>query len=106
MKYLLTIAFAFMIFTGNVKAAPLHAYYCFNALETANNVVNAFDGFLNSPASDGMSTHRLYAFPLNGENEITHCMVGEHSGLVHQPAALVGPPYSSLVQDSFTLRCW
>ena len=80
MKYLLTIAFTFMIFTGNVKAAPLHAYYCFNALETANNVVNAFDGFLNSPASDGMSTHRLYAFPLNGENEITHCMVGEHSG--------------------------
>ena len=80
MKYILTIAFAFFIFTGNVKAAPLHAYYCFNALETANNVVSAFDGFLNSPSSEGMSTHRLYAFPLNGENNITHCMVAEHSG--------------------------
>ena len=80
MKYILTIVFAFFIFTGNVKAAPLHAYYCFNALETANNVVSAFDGFLNSPSSEGMSTHRLYAFPLNGENNITHCMVAEHSG--------------------------
>ena len=80
MKFILTIAFAFFIFTGNVKAAPLHAYYCFNALETANNVVSAFDDFLNSSSSDGMSTHRLYAFPLNGENNITHCIVGEHSG--------------------------
>ena len=80
MKYILTIALTFFIFTGNVKAAPLHAYYCFNALETANNVVNAFDNFLNSNSSEGMSTHRLYAFPLNGENNITHCMVAEHSG--------------------------
>ena len=70
MKFILTIAFAFFILTGNVKAAPLHAYYCFNALETANNVVSAFDDFLNSSSSDGMSTHRLYAFPLNGENNI------------------------------------
>ena len=44
MKYILTIAFAFFIFTGNVKAAPLHAYYCFNALETANKIEPTIPG--------------------------------------------------------------
>ena len=64
MKYILTIAFAFFIFTGNVKAAPLHAYYCFNALETANNVVSAFDGFLNSPSSLSLQQQLVNQFVL------------------------------------------
>ena len=78
-KLILSLLVLPFISLGQINAAPLHAYYCFNALDTANTVVNAFDGFLNSPNSEGMSTHRLYAFPLNGENTITHCIVAENS---------------------------
>ena len=78
-KLILSLLVLPFISLGQINAAPLHAYYCFNALDTANTVVNAFDGFLNSPKSEGMSTHRLYAFPLNGENTITHCIVAENS---------------------------
>lgn len=63
-----------------LSAAPMHAYYCFNAssLESGNDFIGAFDAFYNSQVSEGISTHRLYAFELNGENNFTHCMVGEH----------------------------
>ena len=79
-KYLLTILALPFLFLTQLSAAPMHAYYCFNAssLESGNNFVGAFDAFYNSSASKGISTHRLYAFELNGEYEFTHCMVGEH----------------------------
>ena len=79
-KYLLSILALPFLFLTQLSAAPMHAYYCFNAssLESGNNFVGAFDAFYNSSASKGISTHRLYAFELNGEYEFTHCMVGEH----------------------------
>ena len=79
-KYLLSILALPFLFLTQLSAAPMHAYYCFNAssLESGNNFVGAFDTFYNSSASKGISTHRLYAFELNGEYEFTHCMVGEH----------------------------
>ena len=79
-KYLLSILVLPLLFVTQLSAAPMHAYYCFNAssLESGNNFVGAFDSFYNSPASKGISTHRLYAFELNGEYDFTHCMVGEH----------------------------
>ena len=81
MKKLILIILALpFLFLTQLSAAPMHAYYCFNAssLESGNNFIGAFDTFYNSSASEGISTHRLYAFELNGEYDFTHCMVGEH----------------------------
>ena len=91
-KYLLSILALPFLFLTQLSAAPMHAYYCFNAssLESGNNFVGAFDAFYNSSASKGISTHRLYAFELNGEYEFTHCMVGEHErflGFYFKPQA-------------------
>lgn len=79
-KYLLILLLLPFLVLTQLNAAPMHAYYCFNAssLESGNNFVGAFDAFYNSSASKGISTHRLYAFELNGEYNFTHCMVGEH----------------------------
>ena len=71
------ILFLFTILVStNLKAIPIHAYYCFNT-QQAETIVNIFDEFMASSGSKGASTHRLYAFPLNGENLATHCIVSE-----------------------------
>ena len=97
MKKLILIILALpFLFLTQLSAAPMHAYYCFNAssLESGNNFIGAFDTFYNSSASKGISTHRLYAFELNGEYDFTHCMVGEHES----PAAY--EKTNSIVQSS------
>ena len=87
MKYILTIAFAFFIFTGNVKAAPLHAYYCFNALETANNVVSAFDGFLNSSSGEDSSSSGKISF--SGSQKVPLSPVGSQLEIVSKEVSRV-----------------
>jgi len=95
-KLTLSILVLPFLFLTQLSAAPMHAYYCFNAssLESGNNFIGAFDTFYNSSASKGISTHRLYAFELNGEYDFTHCMVGEHES----PAAY--EKTNSIVQSS------
>ena len=72
-KTLFLFLFTILVST-NLKAIPIHAYYCFNT-QQAETIVNIFDEFMASSGSKGASTHRLYAFPLNGENLATHCIV-------------------------------
>ncbi len=81
LKYLISTFTVILFMTVKSYAAPLHAYYCFNleTEESINTFIGAFDNFFASPASQGVSTHRLYAFPLNGANKFSHCIVTENS---------------------------
>ena len=66
LKYLISTFTVILFMTVKSYAAPLHAYYCFNleTEESVNTFVGAFDNFFASPASKGVSTHRLYSSSL------------------------------------------
>lgn len=78
MKYLITIIFALLIFTGQIKAAQLDSYYCFSTTEP-QAVFEKFDNYLNSNAAKGLPVVRLWSMALNGPNPETHCAVFENA---------------------------
>ena len=64
-KYLFGIFAIILSFAGKSFAAPLDAYYCFST-QDPQAVVAKFDNYLNSDASEGLPTVRLWAMLLNG----------------------------------------
>lgn len=80
MKKIIVSLFAFaFLFAGQLMAAPMQAYYCFNT-QQPEVIIEAFDENFDALASKGVSTHRLYEFHLNGQYGFTHCIVSENSG--------------------------
>ena len=105
-KYLFGIFAIILTFAGKSFAAPLDAYYCFST-QDPQAVVAKFDSYLNSDASEGLPTVRLWAMLLNGEREETHCVVFENPNGTpfEQTGAIFQKPegQEAFLQDLFTV---
>ena len=104
-KYLFGIFAIILSFAGKSFAAPLDAYYCFST-QDPQAVVAKFDNYLNSDASEGLPTVRLWAMLLNGEREETHCVVFENpngASFEQTGAIFQKPEGQAFLQDLFTV---